>query len=1019
MRSQPPRDAIAATNLWVPVDATGADFYDLGSRFGTQVGVLHEVQVETGHPYANEEGTGLFDPRALRYHRLQRQTPMGDQDNRLTIQVLNDYEAEYQDARPGDAPFGQAEFFTALNRSTREADSKGRVALPSSHRRIIDSEDDRYALALTCRSIPLGTAELAEVPVEGGEAGEAPLPEGISINEAGTRSGTHGSVTTTQPSVSVGGVTFFGRAAVDAARSALRRGGSAADAARAASAAARGLPPPPLQDADGATREGVTADPVPEPPEPDRNAGGSVPLLNHPAGYVWSPAGRVGLLGTLVTPEGAGGSYFAGREGTAIGPLPLRHDAQVSMGPELVGRMVFVSNDAAEIDEGQGKPIKGELWADTTRANLDTELGLETTQWRPVIRVNADLPPSRPPPEDPPPFWPPEEEEDDEEEGKRKPGRGRGRGQPPGGGDPPEPTDPEGALGGVGGAIGVLPGDEVELLPPRRRESPGSRRGELGPVENPQSQVRDYEGPGVPCPNLTAGVFVATPGRTVEPGTRVGGLPVRPVPGGYIQYAGYPAVTPVPGGLLIGGEQAQGLSLGDPVVPGRRRRRQPAHGAGGAAEDPEEPEVSEIPVGLPTPPGPGFGFDPPLGEGRGIPRGAGERYERAMRRARAGRAREEAERREQERIDELEDLEERARAAGRERFARRVERARKRIEKRRTKREKRRRRMEEYKQRIREEREERQRRREERKAEKRRKREARRRRRNREHMARQDRGEGSSSPPQGGYFIPVTDLDESSRAALGSQHRLAAFGDWNVANTPLPFFGSENGPKSLEGWAQLATYQVRALQRVVNSAFGGPGYLAANLGIVQRGEEHPPSGSQVGIHWIVPRSAAERCVSAALEVISILDDHQHTLQKACGPVLKVRREQRGSVVNDDTRTLLLVDPGPTPELGAAIADTNGRFRILNTGEIYGTAICAEATDGQHGGTLHGAGLELRAGSLPVPEALGARSYVLWVSDGSTPGTKHGGLYLEGPAGRKRLDAGSDCRPTSLSPTSLR
>ncbi|HBP17234.1 MAG TPA: hypothetical protein DEA08_05475, partial [Planctomycetes bacterium] len=96
MRNLPPRDGIAATHLWVPVDATGDDFYSLGSRFGTQVGVLHELHDETGHPYATHEGAGFFDPRSLRYHRLQRQTSMGDEDNRLAVQILNDYEAEYQ-----------------------------------------------------------------------------------------------------------------------------------------------------------------------------------------------------------------------------------------------------------------------------------------------------------------------------------------------------------------------------------------------------------------------------------------------------------------------------------------------------------------------------------------------------------------------------------------------------------------------------------------------------------------------------------------------------------------------------------------------------------------------------------------------------------------------------------------------------------------------------------------------------------------------------------------------------------
>ncbi|MCW8138604.1 MAG: hypothetical protein KIT58_06845, partial [Planctomycetota bacterium] len=401
-RDLPPRDAIAATDLWVPVDATGEDFYSLGERFGSQAGVLHRRHDATGQPFARDEGAGFMDPYGLRWHCLQRTMPQGVEDNRLSVQVVNDFEAEYADARPGDAPFGQPELFTALNRTTREADTRGRVALPSSHRRIIDSEDDRYALALTCRSVPLASASAAHPDLQRDMGAGGALPDGIAFREVGTTTGTHGSVTQTQPSVSIGGVTFFGQAAVDAAKAALAQGGSVSDAARWASAAARGLPRPPLLDGSahgdaGSTRARESV------PGPDTDEDGQVPLLDHPAGYVWSLAGRVGILGTLVCPEGAHGHYFVGREGTRIGPLPLRHDAQITMGPDCVGRMVFVQDDAAEIPEGTGKLVKGELWADSSRANQDTALGHETVQFRPVVRVDADLPPSKPPP-DPPPW---------------------------------------------------------------------------------------------------------------------------------------------------------------------------------------------------------------------------------------------------------------------------------------------------------------------------------------------------------------------------------------------------------------------------------------------------------------------------------------------------------------------------------------------------------------------------------------------------------------------------------------
>ncbi len=1033
MRNLPPRDGIAATHLWVPVDATGDDFYSLGSRFGTQVGVLHELHDETGHPYATNEGAGFFDPRSLRYHRLQRQTSMGDEDNRLAVQILNDYEAEYQDARTGDAPFGQSEYFTSLNRTTREADSKGRVALPSSHRRVIDSEDDRYAVALTCRSVALEAAEI-EIPVgEDVTVAGQPVPDGVHFREPGSDSvapgsSSYGGVTTTAPSVSVGGVTFFGGAAVQAARNAIAQGGSAADAARAASAAARGLPPPPLLDADNQTHErpkqGGATQAQSQPPPPDLNPGGSVPLLNHPKGYVWSEAGRIGLLGTLVAPEGAGGSYFAGREGTPIGPLPIRHDGQFTMGPELVGRIVFVSNDASEVEEGTGKPIKGELWGDRNRANQDTELGLETLQWRPVIRVDADLPPSRPPPPWLPPPWiqpPPKKKKKPPK--KKPPQKPGGGGKPPGSGKPPgdkpEPGDGPGLSGGIlvgGGAFTPIP------VPPKRETPDGSvQDGELQPVGNPGSQTRDYDGPGEPCPNSTAGVLVGTGGTMVATGTppSVGGLPVIPVPGGFIEFFGYPAITPVPGGLIVGGEESPKPIFGLPTPPGRGVRVDPApgpvpHGApvpgddpgriplglpgpqgGGIRVDPGPDDgvprgrrvpgddQGRIPLGLPVRPGgPGIGFGPPLGGDDGIPRGYEERLDRARRRARARQAREEYERREQERIDELKDLEERARDAGRDRLARRVQRARERMERRRQKRQDRRQRREDYRERKRREREERRRRREERRAERRRKRDERRRRRARERQARRERGDGPSRPPQGGYMIDVSDpaaeahsigrLTESERKQLEEDRRreeetrrryqeeVAGFGHWNAANMPLPFFGSPGGPRSLEDWAHLATYQVQAMQRVVNGAFGGPSYLAGNIGVVHRNRPgNPPAGSRIGVHWTAfPHEPLLKITrgQAPLEVISVLEAPAGTVVDGCaGGVLEVVREHRGEGLVLDHRPLILLENArsnsPSTVRADMISDVARRFYVAAGAEVTGSKLRAYCRPGEAGKVL--------------------------------------------------------------------
>lgn len=347
------------------VDASDGDFYGQGSGFVATFGVLGALDSDLGGPaYSDETGDDfVFDPRALRAHDLRQKTRSGARDRRLAPQVLNDFYAELAPPRPGDVPYGQPEFWTPLNRTTRIADSEGRVALWSSQSRITDSEDARYAHALAQRGPVLGSSQ-ADAPPATVE--NVPLPEGVHFNEAGTQAGGVGTVTRSAPSVSVGGVTWFQPAAIAAAKAAAAAGGTAADIARAAAAGAAGRQPPPLDDGD-------THERAPAPPPPDRNPAGSYPASDHPLGYLWDePSGRVGLLGTVFAPGGVAGSYFTGREGTRIGPLPIRHDALFSMGPDTVGRLYLAANDASQVPRGRGRPIKGELWHDRSRANIDT-----------------------------------------------------------------------------------------------------------------------------------------------------------------------------------------------------------------------------------------------------------------------------------------------------------------------------------------------------------------------------------------------------------------------------------------------------------------------------------------------------------------------------------------------------------------------------------------------------------------------------------------------------------------------
>ena len=174
---------------------------------------------------------------------------------------------------------------------------------------------------------------------------------------------------------------------------------------------------------------------------------------------------------------------------------------------------------------------------------------------------------------------------------------------------------------------------------------------------------------------------------------------------------------------------------------------------------------------------------------------------------------------------------------------------------------------------------------------------------------------------------------------------------------PLPFFGSPGGPRSLEDWAHLATYQVQAIQRVVNGAFGGPSYLAGNLGVVHRNRPgNPPAGSRIGAHWTAlphePRLKIQRG-QTPLEVVSVLDAPAGTQIEAwAGGVLEVVREHRGDGLVDDHRPLILLENGRSfsPDLIKAdmISDIQRRFYVAAGSEVTGSKIRAHFHTGETG-----------------------------------------------------------------------
>lgn len=556
-----------------------------------------------------EEDEFLLDPAQIRLHDLQRDAAPGVPDRRLSLHVVNDFDAEYTPDLKGMSPYAQAEEFTALNRSTREADTQGRVALPASQRRIVDSEDGLFALAHTLNELPFASPSEAGALIEE----QVPIVAGVDFREAGTESGTGGSVVRREPSVSINGLTIKGEAAVEAAKDALRRGGTAQDARDAALAADKGQAPPPLRTEE---REA--------PSEPPPAA--AIPSFKKPGGYVVSQNRRVGVLGSFFTPD-SGEPFTQGREGTPIGTLPMRHDAQVALGEGKRGRFHIKRDDVASLPEARsGELVKGWLMPDSSVAGQDTELPGDTMQLRPVIRVTAKIPPSvQPPPPEPPPEDEPKEPEGSLDGGPgaaaggRKPGPGGSSGENPPTGDPgpspyrlrfPDFTGPilkggglSGAGGGPGPGPGPGPGGSGSGGPGPAGGSgsagagaptgggvgvvPGSGDGVRGGVSDPEAQGRDLSGhlyEPVPCPNATAGGTGVhrnpddgSAGAPTAPEGLPGGVhrnpdgsagaptvtdgPLGPytpydgyVPGGQVT-AGYPAVQRVGSQVWIGGRQ--------------------------------------------------------------------------------------------------------------------------------------------------------------------------------------------------------------------------------------------------------------------------------------------------------------------------------------------------------------------------------------------------------------------------------------------------------------------------------
>jgi hypothetical protein len=951
----------------------------LGQGYAAQLSVLSDVDPDFADPRPNPDGSDLafLAPRSFRLHDLRRVTPDGSDDRRISAQAWTDYEAEYTDSDPGDAPFGQDEWITAKNRSMRYADGQGRTAIGPSHFRLIDSEDERYALALTMRELGTGDAPTGPPqPAPTDDAGGG-LPPGVAPFEAGIQETDDGRrISRPSAGISIGGVTIFGQAAKDAALLALSKGGSIQDAQRWAIAASQGSTFPPLLDADPDPGQGRA-----EPPPADLNAQGSVAALDRPAGMVWTGK-RSGLLGTVLTADGVAGSYFAGRDGTPIGPLAIRDDAQFSAGPEQVGRLHMRSDeDAAGIEFSTGKRFKGWINFDSSLANMDTEVGLETGQWPIVVPVDASVGPSKPPPPITGLPGGTGRKGDDGKEGKPgKDGVGGPAGSGSGGGQPREPEDegPEDVTGG---------GGDPET-PIRIGHDPVEGEDPAPAISLPGGQARDFNSPGVPCPNTTAGVNLPTlPGAITGAGLSGDrnfdlppGIVVRPdgrTQDGY----GYPAMTKTEGGWAVGG--IEGFPFG---LPGGKHGGFDVGPGGGDADKP-----GRIPLGLGGgPPKRGFSVDQAPDDG--IPHRGEERaraQEKRIRRIRAEANRIEAENagdadRKAE-IDRLSgnqkyhevdasDL----REEGDEQGARRAERKARRAKKAREKAEKRDKRIKDKRQKrddYRDKVKARKERRAEAKRERSRKRKEERRKRLEEKAgrlkeARRKLAEGadSSEPkgePEGAWLVLTTPGEDPISIGDVPDDERSRFGDWNVANLPIPMFGSPDGFATLEDHVHAVTIHANAQQAIVNGLVGGPSYLASNIAVRHEnrpGGLNPPAGSSIGSHVTGYPGEPIYGTPPAVELISIVEAQPGSTVTVgtvagvagtgggtedpdddgpgWGAFNYVREFRGGGTIVDDRPLIVLVNDRGTDAIsvGPMISGGGGRFVVDEDSGVTGSSV---------------------------------------------------------------------------------
>ena len=208
--------------------------------------------------------------------------------------------------------------------------------------------------------------------------------------------------------------------------------------------------------------------------------------------------------------------------------------------------------------------------------------------------------------------------------------------------------------------------------------------------------------------------------------------------------------------------------------------------------------------------------------------------------------------------------------------------------------------------------------------------------------------------PVGGW-VPVTSTDEAlivGGLIVPTNGAPTAEPGANIVNYRLPMWGQPGGARYLEDQVHLLTSFLNADRRVIHAAFGGPEYLASNIGLVHvNSETNPPAASRIGAHWTAPEEGLELALPV-FEVTQYLvgRDGAITTRPSGGEddpvrgILNVERAFVGHV--EDERALIYLDPDKLRQGGSHsdyIRTRDKSFVIDSDGATTTSALDCEGT----------------------------------------------------------------------------